>query len=554
MTRIRCSWFRVALLLILPACFGCPRLDALVEAEGPERTVVAISGSHLVLAKIVWDVGRPTQTVLPGGYLSATMFSVPPGASVGPHPVALRNAYGWSQTRYFKVTEPAPIGGPRIDHVTLVQIDFDATTARPALYVQGANIDVGAVVRIDGADVATTAHRALQTELYGVDPGSLGYAIRHYVSLIALPGDISPGSVSVSVRNLDGTVSDPVSYTIPRGPDGLDRDGDNLPDAWELEGYDADGDGTIDVDLPKLGAHPLRRDVLVEVDTMQDLEHNPIGPTGTDPGVFEAAQAMFRAAPVLNPEGHKGINLILDTSGSVPFYSVLAFNTVADGSEDERFINLKNAYFDNAARGRVYHYAIWGNMLPCSYSGMSDRSNATGNGDDFVVAFDDFGGNYSTLRSQVETFVHELGHDLGLRHGGDTTDDYKPNYWSAMTYTWQLRSSYENDASRRRWPTCEPIYWADSSATESGPVPSTINAILDYSHGMGRSVNEKALYDKPGVCGLPIDWNQDGLDLTGTRVEFDANFDGDLEDILDDFADWRALNYRGPESNGGLTP
>jgi len=553
MTRTRCWWFGVALLLLLPGCYDPPKLDALVEAKGPERTVVAISGSNLLLAEIVWDVDRTTETVLPGGFLSATMFSVPPGVITGSHPVALRNAYGWSEIRSFEVTEPVPIGGPRIDHVTLLTIDFDAATARPALYVQGANIDVGAVVRIDGADVATTAHRALQTELYGAVPEDLGYPIRHYVSLIALPGDLSPGPISVSVRNLDGAVSDSVSYTIPGGPDGLDRDGDNLPDAWELEGYDADGDGSIDVDLPALGASPLRRDVLVEVDTMQDLDHDPIGPTGTDPGVFEAAQAMFLAAPILNPEGEEGINLILDTSGSVPFHSILAFNTVADGTEDAKYADLKSAYFDNAARGRVYHYAIWGNMLPCSYSGISDRSDATGNGDDFVVAFDDFPTNYFTLRTQVETFVHELGHDLGLRHGGDTADDYKPNYWSAMSYTWMHRSAYEEESTRRLWPTCEPIYWADASATEIGPAPSTINAILDFSHGMGRQVDERALDEAGGVCGFAVDWNGDGH-TTGTGLSFDANDDGDLNDVLDDFADWRALNYRGPESNGGLTP
>ncbi|TCO46329.1 hypothetical protein EV646_107354 [Kribbella antiqua] len=45
-----------------------------------------------------------------------------------------------------------------------------------------------------------------------------------------------------------------------------DTDGDSLPDTWETSGYDANGDGTIDVNLPAMGANPTKKDLFVELD------------------------------------------------------------------------------------------------------------------------------------------------------------------------------------------------------------------------------------------------------------------------------------------------
>ncbi|KYK24672.1 hypothetical protein AYK25_06015, partial [Thermoplasmatales archaeon SM1-50] len=40
-----------------------------------------------------------------------------------------------------------------------------------------------------------------------------------------------------------------------------DDDGDGLPNDWEIYGYDANGDGIIDVDLPAMGADPQHEDI-----------------------------------------------------------------------------------------------------------------------------------------------------------------------------------------------------------------------------------------------------------------------------------------------------
>ena len=46
-----------------------------------------------------------------------------------------------------------------------------------------------------------------------------------------------------------------------------DIDGDGIPNTWEMKGYDADGDGKVDVDYPGMGANPLKKDIFVEMVT-----------------------------------------------------------------------------------------------------------------------------------------------------------------------------------------------------------------------------------------------------------------------------------------------
>src|SRR3990167_7213078 len=77
-----------------------------------------------------------------------------------------------------------------------------------------------------------------------------------------------------------------------------DTDGDGLLDEWEINGYDHDGDGIIDVDLPAMGANPLRKDIFVEIDWMKatDKNHKPDAK-----GITKVINA-FANAPVSNPD------------------------------------------------------------------------------------------------------------------------------------------------------------------------------------------------------------------------------------------------------------
>ena len=71
---------------------------------------------------------------------------------------------------------------------------------------------------------------------------------------------------------------------------------------------------------------------------------------------------------------------------------------------------------------------------------LQDWRNLGGN--DFIVTLgrwlDEDGNPGGTWRDQSGTFMHELGHTLGLLHGGDDDIGFKPNYLSIMNPHWQV--------------------------------------------------------------------------------------------------------------------
>ncbi|MBZ0172627.1 MAG: hypothetical protein K8E66_09635 [Phycisphaerales bacterium] len=68
-----------------------------------------------------------------------------------------------------------------------------------------------------------------------------------------------------------------------------------------------------------------------------------------------------------------------------------------------------------------------------------------------------------TPDQQAGTFMHEFGHTIGLEHGGGDSINYKPNYYSVMSYTWQVpseaySSSWRLDYSRVDLPDLDEFF------------------------------------------------------------------------------------------------
>lgn len=246
-----------------------------------------------------------------------------------------------------------------------------------------------------------------------------------------------------------------------------DTDGDALPDVWETKGVDLNRDGKIDLDLPAMGADPLRKDIFLEIDWM--FEAPACAGTGTakvcaykpqrdktpDPIALQQVADAFAAAPVSNPDGTQGITLHLDAGpdslkadgtkwgklaggNSLPWEaSVGDSNTALKRVGEIRDTNMDQARLD------VFHYVVYGNTY-----GDNDSSGYASLPGAKVLLTDGLWNcpTYATsdpqckgftLLQEAGTLMHELGHNLKLDHGGDVGTPYKPGYYSVMNYEFQ---------------------------------------------------------------------------------------------------------------------
>jgi len=289
-------------------------------------------------------------------------------------------------------------------------------------------------------------------------------------------------------------------------PDLLDSDEDRIPDFAESDdgifiavdrtgtdpfnpdtdddGID-DGDealGTMDgLDLPGMGADPLRRDIFVECDWYAGDFDGTLANYRPSDIVIVRLKIAFENAPVENPyNGAPGINIHFDygqggvfTNGEQlpgePIFLLFDFD----------FNILKEKHFDSNRQG-YFHYSIFAhryNEPDNNSSGIAERP-----GNDFMVTLS----TYSTPMILANTIMHELGHNLGLQHGGFEERNWKPNYNSVMNYRYQFTGiDHDGDAIG--------------------------DSVLDYSIGTAIDIDEREIFEAVGIDGLtPIDWNDDG--------------------------------------------
>ncbi len=180
-----------------------------------------------------------------------------------------------------------------------------------------------------------------------------------------------------------------------------------------------------------LGADPERKDLFVETDHM----------AGRLPSraVFDRIVASFADAPVTNPDGSTGITLHLDAGPAIGGrYDLGGGNRVPCDARLRPVAaetNAIRAKHLRPARAAVFHYALWAD----SYDrGFSSGKSLGIPGDTFVVTLGRSCGFEESADEQVGTFLHELGHNLGLLHGGRDDVNFKPSYLSVMNVSFQL--------------------------------------------------------------------------------------------------------------------
>jgi hypothetical protein len=390
--------------------------------------------------------------------------------------------------------------------------------------------------------------------------GSYSLSSEAFMNLTAGEPNMAGGSKSAS-----GSVGFDVTFGLTPA---ADADGDGLPDQWETDGIDLDGDGTVDLDLPAMGSDPQHKDVFLEIDAMAGHEIS-------QSAVNSVVQA-FASAPVPNPDGSTGITLHVDNGassvmdpttgevwGTLSDHDVLAHQQIL-GSEVggaaynwSAFDVLKAANF-SPLRRPAFHYVISAHQFGAPDELATGLSRGIQAGDflltdGFCAPPKDQPADGSecpaTAQEDAGVLMHELGHNLGLHHGGTDDVNYKPNYLSIMnydfTFSWLRKTSFDRvlDYSRFDNP------------------PLNENA-LDESQGFGVSAGSGAaafftvvwcppLFDSTEVMGPgPVDFN---CNLKRDSVlSADVNRDG-LRTTLTGPDDWSRLVYSGG-GVGSLAP
>ncbi len=351
-----------------------------------------------------------------------------------------------------------------------------------------------------------------------------------------------------------------------------DADGDGIPDANELPGTTYLG-----MPLHDWGARQGVMDIFVHVSYM-------VGDTPSDfPGLFPRPEALEKVQQAFANQTADGRNFAVhfdvgDTSAysqlvhpdierynldgkshALPWSQTIGWSIHYDGDVD--FFQLK-ADFLPVNKRQIFHFMVMGNDSPY-FGGLGERP-----GNDFLVIppshidpFESEEWRLYTVNRQADVIMHELGHNLGLGHGGDESENYKPNYISIMNYMYSgmplIGDDYEGDRyyyyqhSRVfNYEQSNPyatLYYGGAFYTRdlTRSVYSTDYAI-DFSDGSSADIHEGSIDESNGLGrtgSVWVDFNGNGIVDSALAMDLNPTDDHDSGNpVLTDHNDWEAIS------------
>jgi hypothetical protein len=153
---------------------------------------------------------------------------------------------------------------------------------------------------------------------------------------------------------------------------------------------------------------------------------------------------------------------------------------------------LKDAIRD--LKQQVFHYGVFVHERQWN---VGESGTGEINGNDFMISLASFSGFVGSTDQQAGTLMHEIGHNLGLLHGGIDEVNYKPNYFSVMNYA-------------RQMPDFDPNRFLDFSAKALG-------------NNTPEELNEDDLIEKPIGLEFYEDENNPNIDHSQERIIYFCN-------------------------------
>jgi hypothetical protein len=206
--------------------------------------------------------------------------------------------------------------------------------------------------------------------------------------------------------------------------------------------------------------------------------------------------------------------------------------------------------------GQGFHYAAF-----VHYYGNTTSTGLAKSipGDEFLVSLGSVLGPGGVPNGwaddQVGTFMHELGHNLGLGHGGSDNRDYKPNYLSVMNRMFQRigtghASKWANFLySSAALPDLDEnnLSAVAGIATDNIFAPD-MTALVCYKsrpHDCNKEASAAPdFYERvDGLLRFPVNWAC-AENPSNQPIQLDVNGDGCI-DKLTGFDDWKHIRFRG---------